>query len=89
LWSEREARRLTAVEAAHLDHGLRGDESARRRRGSDLPLGHCMRGSELTEPTHEEIAELVQIVLYIGYSDPEDNWLCESCYEQYIKPVEA
>ena len=28
LWAEREARGLAAVEAAHLDHGLRGDESA-------------------------------------------------------------
>ena len=28
LWSEREARSLAAVEAAHLDHGLRGAESA-------------------------------------------------------------
>ena len=28
LWSEREARGLTAVEAAHLNHGLRGSESA-------------------------------------------------------------
>jgi len=28
LWSEREARGLAAVEAAHLDHGLRGEESA-------------------------------------------------------------
>lgn len=28
LWSEREARRLGSVEAAHLDHGLRGAESA-------------------------------------------------------------
>lgn len=28
LWSEREARGLATVEAAHLDHGLRGDESA-------------------------------------------------------------
>lgn len=28
LWTEREARGLAAVEAAHLDHGLRGDESA-------------------------------------------------------------
>ena len=28
LWSEREARGLAAVEAAHLDHGLREDESA-------------------------------------------------------------
>jgi len=28
LWSERAARGLAAVEAAHLDHGLRGEESA-------------------------------------------------------------
>lgn len=28
LWAERAARRLAAVEAAHLDHGLRGAESA-------------------------------------------------------------
>jgi len=28
LWTEREARGLGGVEAAHLDHGLRGDESA-------------------------------------------------------------
>lgn len=28
LWAEREARGLASVEAAHLDHGLRGDESA-------------------------------------------------------------
>jgi tRNA(Ile)-lysidine synthase len=28
LWTEREARQLGSVEAAHLDHGLRGDESA-------------------------------------------------------------
>lgn len=28
LWTEREARGLCGVEAAHLDHGLRGDESA-------------------------------------------------------------
>jgi len=28
LWTEREARRLGSVTAAHLDHGLRGEESA-------------------------------------------------------------
>ena len=28
LWAEREARQIGSVEAAHLDHGLRGEESA-------------------------------------------------------------
>ncbi|MGI4789710.1 MAG: tRNA lysidine(34) synthetase TilS [Janthinobacterium lividum] len=28
LWTEREARQIASIEAAHLDHGLRGEESA-------------------------------------------------------------